>query len=192
MQQPGTDASNDITITVQPILSPTVTMTADNMPPWNGGLTVTFTANPTHGGSAPEYQWKRNGTDVVGATGANWGVIVNALNDNEDICVVLKSSYECAVPDTALSNCITTAFTGVGDIVHDKNIKIYPNPASGILHVEGVEHGSTIELVDVLGRKCATHQLVGGTVALVDVSTLVPGVYVVKVNGVVAGRVVKE
>ncbi|MBW7912939.1 MAG: T9SS type A sorting domain-containing protein [Taibaiella sp.] len=189
---PMTDASNDITITVQPILSPTVTINADNMPPWNGGLTVTFTATPTHGGSNPTYQWKRNGQDVVGATGPTWGVIVNALNPNEDICVVLKSSYECAVPDTAMSNCITTAFTGIGDIVNNKNIKIYPNPVKGVLHTEGVETGSTIELIDVLGRKCATHQLVGGTVALVDVSTLVPGVYVVKVNGVVVGRVVKE
>jgi hypothetical protein len=189
---PFIDTSNKITMTVQPILSPTVTMTADNMPPWNGGLTVTFTANPTHGGSNPEYQWKRNGVDVSGATGPTWGVIVNALNPNEDICVVLKSSYECAVPDTALSNCITTAFTGVGDVVNNKNIKIYPNPVSGILHIEGVEAGANIELIDVLGRKCATRQLVGGTVALVDVSMLVPGVYVVKVDGVVAGRVVKE
>ncbi len=186
---PFIDTSNTITMTVQPILSPTVTMTADNMPPWNGGLTVTFTANPTHGGSAPEYQWKRNGVDVSGATGPTWGVVVNALNPNEDICVVLKSSYECAVPDTALSNCITTAFTGVGDIVNNKNIKIYPNPVSGILHIEGVEAGSTIELIDVLGRKCAISQLLNGSV---DVSMLVPGVYVVRVDGVVVGRVVKN
>jgi hypothetical protein len=189
---PFIDTSNAITMTVQPILTPTVTMIADKMPPWNGGLTVTFIATPTHGGAAPEYQWKRNGQDITGATGVTWGVVVNALNDNEDICVVLKSSYECAVPDTAMSNCITTAFTGVWDIVHDKNIKIYPNPVSGNLHIEGVEAGSTIELIDVLGRKCATRQLVGGTVALVDVSTLVPGVYVVRVDGEVAGRVVKE
>jgi hypothetical protein len=186
---PFIDTSNKITMTVQPILSPTVTMTADNMPPWNGGLTVTFTANPTHGGSNPEYQWKRNGVDVSGATGPTWGVIVNALNPNEDICVVLKSSYECAVPDTALSNCITTAFTGVGDVVNNKNIKIYPNPVSGILHIEGVEAGANIELIDVLGRKCAIAQWLNDSV---DVSTLVPGVYVVRVNGVVAGRVVKE
>jgi hypothetical protein len=189
---PFIDTSNAITMTVQPVISPTVTITADNMPPWNGGLTVTFTANPTHGGNAPEYQWKRNGADVVGATGATWGVVVNALNPNEDICVVLKSSYECAVPDTAMSNCITSAFTGVGDVAANNGFKIYPNPTSTILHIEGVEPGTTIELIDVLGRKCATRQLVGGTVALVDVSGLVPGVYVVKVNGVVAGRVVKE
>jgi hypothetical protein len=186
---PFIDTSNAITMTVQPILTPTVTMTADKMPPWNGGLTVTFTANPTHGGTTPEYQWKRNGQDITGATGATWGVIVNALNDNEDICVVLKSSYECAVPDTAMSNCITTAFTGIVGEATNNGFKIYPNPVSGILHIEGVEAGSTIELIDVLGRKCAISQLLNGSI---DVSMLVPGVYVVRVNGVVEGRVVKE
>ncbi|MBW7913711.1 MAG: T9SS type A sorting domain-containing protein [Taibaiella sp.] len=187
---PFVDTSNAITMTVQPILTPTVTMTADKMPPWNGGLTVTFTATPTHGGTAPEYQWKRNGQDITGATSATWGVVVNALNDNEDICVVLKSSYECAVPDTAMSNCITTAFTGLGGIVRDKNIKIYPNPVSGILHIEGVEAGSTIELIDVLGRSARKQLLTAqGTV---DVSSLLSGVYVLRVDGIVAGRVVKE
>lgn len=196
---PFIDTSNAITMTVQPVLTPTVSMTADKMPPWNGGLTVTFTATPTHGGANPEYQWKRNGQDITGATGATWGVIVNALNDNEDICVVLKSSYECAVPDTAMSNCITTAFTGLGGIVHDKNIKIYPNPVSGILHIEGVEAGSTIELIDVLGRSAKQLLTAQGTSpsapfkgGTVDVSSLVPGVYVLRVDGVVAGRVVKE
>ena len=165
-------------------------MNADNMPPWNGGVTVTFTATPTHGGANPEYQWKRNGQDVQGATGASWGVIVNALNANEDICVVLKSSYQCAVPDTAMSNCITTAFTGIGDIVNNNNIKIYPNPVNGVLHIEGVEAGASIELIDILGRSARRQLLTAqGTV---DASTLVPGVYIVKIDGVVAGRVVKE
>ncbi|MBW7914457.1 MAG: T9SS type A sorting domain-containing protein, partial [Taibaiella sp.] len=64
----------------------------------------------------------------------------------------------------------------------------------GILHIEGVEPGSTIELIDVLGRKCAMASPYPPKweTRLVNVSTLVPGVYIVKVNGVVAGRVVKE
>ena len=145
---------------------------------------------------------------MVGATGANWGVIVNALNANEDICVVLKSSYECAVPDTAMSNCITTAFTGVGDVASNNGkVKIYPNPVGDILHVEappGLPQGEvTVELIDVMGRKCAiaspyppkarpAEPFGRGETHIVDVSGLVPGVYVVRVNGVVAGRVVKE
>ncbi|HEY9178060.1 MAG TPA: SBBP repeat-containing protein, partial [Flavipsychrobacter sp.] len=187
---PGIKESNKIAMTILPILTPTVSMTADNMPPWNGGLTVTFTATPTHGGANPEYQWKRNGVDVVGATGATWGVIVNALNANEDICVVLKSSYQCAEPDTALSNCITTAFTGVGDVVNDKKIKIYPNPVSQTLYIQGVEPGNAIELIDILGRSASKQLLTAQKT--VDVRSLAPGVYVLRVNGVVAGRLVKE
>jgi hypothetical protein len=66
--------------------------------------------------------------------------------------VVLKSSYECAVPDTALSNCITTAFTGVGDIVNNKNIKIYPNPTTGTFNIEMPQRGNyTIRVMNMLG-----------------------------------------
>jgi hypothetical protein len=187
----GTKESNKITMTVQPILSPTVTMTADNMPPWNGGLTVTFTATPTHGGTNPEYQWKRNGQDITGATGATWGVVVNALNDNEDICVVLKSNYECAVPDTAMSNCITTAFTGVGDIVHDKNIKIYPNPVSGNVTISSTETIEKVEILNLLGQKLLTGYN-NSTTMQIDMSGLVGGVYIIKVNDSYISRLVKE
>jgi hypothetical protein len=188
---PFIDTSNAITMTVQPILTPTVTMTADNMPPWNGGLTVTFTATPTHGGANPEYQWKRNGADVVGATGATWGVIVNALNANEDICVVLKSSYECAVPDTALSNCITTAFTGVGDIVNSKNIKIYPNPVKGKVIITSTERIEKVEISNLLGQKLLTKYNTTTTMQI-DMSGFVGGVYIIKVNDSYISRLVKE
>ena len=73
--------------------------------------------------------------------------------------------------------------------VTQKTVELYPNPFSGILHFIGVDAGSVIELIDVLGRKCATAKLLNSSM---DVSALVPGVYVVRVNGVVVGRVVKE
>ncbi|MBW7913287.1 MAG: T9SS type A sorting domain-containing protein [Taibaiella sp.] len=183
--------SNSITMTVQPILSPTVTINADNIPPWNGGLTVTFTATPTHGGTAPEYQWKRNGQDITGATGATWGVVVNALNDNEDICVVLKSSYECAVPDTAMSNCITTAFTGVVDVVNNKNFKIYPNPVKDNVTITSTERIEKVEIFNLLGQKLLTGYSDSVSVQI-DMSGLVSGVYIIKVNDSYISRLVKE
>lgn len=182
---PVTDASNDITMTVQPVLSPTVTITADNMPPWNGGLTVTFTANPTHGGTTPEYQWKRNGADVVGATGATWGVVVNALNANEDICVVLKSSYECAVPDTAMSNCITTAFTGVGDVANERSLLLYPNPNMGkfILESNTIKGLSKIEITNAVGQLVYVKEMSNGDMFLrekIDMGSTAKGLYLLR------------
>lgn len=78
--------------------------------------------------------------------------------------------------------------------VTKNSVEIYPNPVSGILYLRGVETGATIELIDILGRNCtmASPYPPKGETRLVDVSGLVPGVYVVKVNGAVAGRVVKE
>ena len=187
---PFIDTSNAITMTVQPILAPSVTISADAGPSLFPNEPINFTAVATDAGSAPKYQWKRSGADIGGATGAVWGANANFLSDGDEICVLVTSSYACPSPDTALSNCIKLEIrVSVKEIVNNKNIKIYPNPTSGILHIEGVEAGANIELIDVLGRKCAMAQWLNGSV---DVSTLVPGVYVVRVNDVVAGRVVKE
>jgi hypothetical protein len=163
---------------------------------------ITFTAVATDAGSNPSYQWRRNGVNEAGATGPTWGANAQALSNGDEICVLVRSSYSCPSPDTALSNCIKLEIrVGVKEIVHDKNIKIYPNPVRDILHIKappGLPLGEvTVELVDVLGRKCAMAQLLNpptswGHGGSVDVSNLVSGVYVVRVNGVVAGRVVKE
>lgn len=83
-------------------------------------------------------------------------------------------------------NPIVNNIQGVGT---QGSFKIYPNPVSAILHIEGVEIGSAIELIDIMGRKCAMAELLNSSM---DVSGLVPGVYIVRVNGVVSGRVVKE
>jgi hypothetical protein len=108
--------------------------------------------------------------------------------------VELHSVYEggCSQKTTYHYDWCNPFVNGIPGAVTKSSLKIYPNPVSGVLHVDGVESGSTIELIDILGRKCAIHQLVGGTVALVEVCNLVPGVYIVKVNGAVAGRVVKQ
>jgi len=211
---PYTDASNDITMTVNPWLAPAVSITADAGPSLFPNEPVNFTATAMDAGSSPKYQWKRNGIDVQGATGAVWGANANFLSDGDEICVLITSSYACPRPDTMLSNCIKLQIrVGVDDIVNNKNIKIYPNPVRDILHVEALRglpqarpaepfgRGElTVELIDVLGRSARRQLLTAqGTPpyasfkgGIVDVSALVPGVYVVRVNGVVAGRVVKE
>lgn len=104
---------------------------------------------------------------------------------------VLTDTFGCVEPGCQAADTMWAHY--YDDVVvvrnNDMRVRIYPNPTSTILHVEGAEAGSTIELIDILGRKCAMAQLLNSSI---DVSGLVSGVYVVRVNGVVAGRVVKE
>jgi hypothetical protein len=65
------------------------------------GSSVTFTAAGTNLGSAPAYQWMKNGVSV-GANSATY--TTSSLNNNDSVWVVITSSNSLAVPATVVSN----------------------------------------------------------------------------------------
>lgn len=56
--------SNEISMLVNPVLTPTVLITSDNNGAICPGQTVTFRAYPTYGGSSPAFQWQVNGVNA--------------------------------------------------------------------------------------------------------------------------------
>ena len=72
------------------------------------GGTVTYTATPTGGGSAPSYQWKKDGTNV----GSNSVTYVDPGTTGGVITCVMTSNSPClSGSPTATSNAITLAVT---------------------------------------------------------------------------------
>lgn len=67
------------------------------------GQTLTFTANPANGGSAPSYQWKVNGGNV----GTNSPTYSAVFNNNDVVTVDMISNSSCASPTTATSSPVT-------------------------------------------------------------------------------------
>ena len=64
-------------------------------------------------------------------------------------------------------------------------LKVYPNPVqTGILMIENsdIYIGEQLQVIDVMGRVVHTHTLTA-TQNQVDVSSLVKGIYFVKVKG---------
>ena len=68
------------------------------------GSTVNFTATPINGGTAPAYQWKRNGNNVGTNSSA---YTANDFSNSDIISCVMTSNDPNAVPTTATSNSIT-------------------------------------------------------------------------------------
>ncbi|MCX6265917.1 MAG: PKD domain-containing protein, partial [Bacteroidetes bacterium] len=95
--------SNEITMTVNPVLVASVSITASANPVCSG-TTVTFTAAPANGGSTPAYQWKVNGTSVSGATNAAYSY---APASNHVVTCVLTSNAICVTGSPATSNTLT-------------------------------------------------------------------------------------
>ncbi len=99
--------SNSICMTVDQPLPVSITVTTPQTTVC-AGTTVTFTANPTHGGSLPSYQWKVNGASIVGATNSTY--TYTPLNGDVLTCQ-LTSSDNCVTGNPALSPPVTMTVT---------------------------------------------------------------------------------
>jgi len=105
---PVSVTSNSITMTVNPILIPTINIVAAPAGPICSGTNVTFTANITNGGAGPNYQWKVNGINV-GINSNTYSSIT--LNNGDIITCTLTSNAICASPTVVVSNSIIITVT---------------------------------------------------------------------------------
>ena len=105
---PATATSNEIPITVNPLLTPLVSIAITD-----GTATtttcaetpITFTATPTNPGSAPTYTWTVNGDPQQ--SGSSLTYTTSSLANNDKVKCILTSNAICATTTTATSNEIT-------------------------------------------------------------------------------------
>lgn len=96
----------------------------------------------------------------------------------------------------AMSPCSDFFGVGVNDFSIEQNLKILPNPTSGEMRVnyKGGQIRS-IEILDLAGKSIRKTENINATEALVDLSKLTAGVYLMRVEtgeGMVSKRVVKK
>lgn len=69
------------------------------------------------------------------------------------------------------------------------NVKIYPNPVSDVLHIDGLEPGSRIELYDIVGHK--VHMITtAGEKEVININDLPQGNYFVEITLADGARVI--
>jgi hypothetical protein len=112
-------------MTVNPILTPSVSITTNPGSTICDNTSVTFTAVPVNGGSSPSYQWK-SGTTDVGTNSATY--TSSSLTNGEVISCVLTSNANCLSTTTATSNSITMT---VNPIL-TPSVSITANPGNNI------------------------------------------------------------
>jgi hypothetical protein len=102
---PAMDTSNAITMSVSAALVADVSIAiTSGTNPTCDGTSITFTASPANGGTAPAYQWKVNGSN----TGTNSDIFSSTtLADNDIVTAVMSTSSACASPASVTSNGIT-------------------------------------------------------------------------------------
>lgn len=102
--------SNGITMTVNPNLPASVSVSASNTTICQG-TQVTFTATPTNGGTTPSYQWKVNGANA----GSNSATFQStALNNNDSVtCVMTSNASPCLTGSPATSAAVVMTVNSV-------------------------------------------------------------------------------
>ncbi|MCX6287753.1 MAG: hypothetical protein NTY96_11620 [Bacteroidetes bacterium] len=99
--------SNQVIMSVSPILSVSVSITANPAGSVCEGTMVTYTAVPVNGGSAPFYQWKVNGSNA----GANSATYSFSPVNGDVVSCVMTSNTPCESGNPATSNAITMTVT---------------------------------------------------------------------------------
>ncbi|MBD1363015.1 gliding motility-associated C-terminal domain-containing protein [Mucilaginibacter sp. ZT4R22] len=133
-----TATSNSINIIVNTPVSPSVSITASGNNICSG-TSVTFTATPVNGGSAPIYQWQVNGINA----GTNSNVFSRStLANNDVVSCRLTSNAKCAIPAVVPSNTLTMVVNPVlsasvsivasqNDVCTGTNITFTATPVNG-------------------------------------------------------------
>jgi hypothetical protein len=105
---PAVVTSSAITMTVNPVLVPTISITSSQTSLCSVGLS--FSASITNGGGSPSYQWKKNGSNILGANSSTY--TSTSLINGDLITCELTSNATCASPSVVNSNSIAVTLTG--------------------------------------------------------------------------------
>ncbi len=98
--------SNLIVMTVNPILTASLSITADPPGTVCKGTHIVFTATPVNGGTSPSYQWKVNGGNV----GSNSPVFASSsLQQGDVVNCQMTSSASCLLSNPVNSNSIVAS-----------------------------------------------------------------------------------
>jgi len=180
--------SNPISVTVNPIVKPTVSITSsDSDNTFCSGTSVTYTAKINNGGPNPSFQWKNNGIAIQNQTAATY--TSNTLMHNDQISVDLTSNASCVTSNIANSNslkvnifCDTNTSAGLENLANE-NIRIFPNPSNGKITIQGIPVGYTsLELVDHTGR-VITESTIKHMEFTEEYTDIAPGIYLLKFSG---------
>lgn len=120
--------SNAVVMNISPVVAPAVIVSASKNPVCPN-TPVTFTASIRNGGSAPVYQWKKNGVNVGSGSGTYTD---NNISNGDVISSVLTSNSNCLAGSSVESNSI--------------NMTVSQNPVVSLNHLTTLCEASSRQL----------------------------------------------
>jgi hypothetical protein len=143
-------------MSVAPVFVPEVEVVANPGTVVPAGTEVTFTTVVNNAGPAPTYQWLINAIPVNGATQP----VFKTSNLRNGDSVTCRVSGAGACSKTTINSVLMTITpaTGVGQVnLMGSDLRLYPNPNTGVFEVRGTVGVKTdveaqLEVTNVLGQ----------------------------------------
>ncbi|MES2701392.1 MAG: Ig-like domain-containing protein [Bacteroidota bacterium] len=150
-----TVSSNTIAMTVNPLYTPTVTVTADPGTLVQVGTSVTLTANVSGAGPSPTYQWYVGMSAIPSATNATY--TSNSFANGDTISCIVMGTGGCGFPGASGVVMNVAPVSVTGPVVGISDIRLIPNPNKGEFSVKGTlavkaDQEATIEITNMLGQ----------------------------------------
>ncbi len=174
--------TDSLEVTVNPILPVSVSILADQNPVCTG-TTVNFTATPTNGGIAPNYQWRLNGISVginsatYSYTPINGDVVQVEMTSNASPCISGSPASSNAVVLT-VNTCVPTGVDEQTIKNDNKNLtELYVS--NQLLYIKNAQVGEQIRVTSTLGIV-----IYSGVITTNELTVSLPqhGVYVVTIG----------
>lgn len=182
----STDTSNTVTLGTKNTTYPGVVISAIPSGPVPISTVITFKSNFYTKGTAPQYQWRKNGVNIPGATSDTYIASYPNVQSVDNISLWVKdSTSKCVMPDSVVSSGIVVKFTNNIHDINRSNFSLFPNPNKGSFVLQGrVDSDQQIQasITDVLGRliQRETIQPKNGqisTTIMLEHGTTLPGIY---------------
>ncbi|GAA4460392.1 hypothetical protein GCM10023093_02930 [Nemorincola caseinilytica] len=147
-------ASNAITMYVDSVYAPSVSISANTGLNIAAGERVTFTAATASAGATPGYQWVKNKTAIPGATAATYTTA--ALANNDSITCVVWGSGLCSYHSfNSVKMKVAAGIDQVGPGL--TGISLSPNPNNGSFYLKGSLNTGTdtevwLEVTNMMGQ----------------------------------------
>lgn len=131
------------------------------------------------------------GTPIPGYSGDGGPAVIAQLNHPYDVKVDTSGNIFIADGGNNRIRKITPPPTSVKNICTKPEIMLYPNPAHNKLTVVAEDKINEVTIVNLLGQIAYTQKFTSEKAEL-DLTTIIPGIYLIKINEINVRRFIKE
>jgi hypothetical protein len=175
---PNTYTSNALTIGVNPLIHPTVSLNGVTSAPV--GTLVTVNALVNNAGSSYLVRWSNNGT--VFATTTVPTVTYTKGSGTDNIKALVVSQATGCYDSTMSAGHLVAVTVGVNTIATNDDLHIYPNPVKSTLFIDNLKENATYRVLNVIGSVIMHGSLQANTNNSINAKDLASGIYMLELN----------